>query len=148
MQDDPALSAATAAVGLHYPLSIYPAGPAGGSDAGATYYRNLSTHLPGGQKLWASEEYSTYSDSNGGRCLAKLLNRNYVDGEGSDSTRVCCSTHAVMLSCCHAVMLSCCHAVVLSVCVRCNPTLCCEGLAWPLTPATPLPLPPSHYQAH
>ena len=47
--------------------------------AAASYYQEL-WDLPGKQKLWASEEYSTYSDSNGGRCLAKLVNRNYVDG--------------------------------------------------------------------
>ena len=33
-----------------------------------------------GKPLWASEDYSTYSDSIGGKCLAKLFNRNWVDG--------------------------------------------------------------------
>ena len=65
-------------VGLHYPVSIMPVAkePTGPPEQ---YYQTL-WDLPGKQKLWASEEYSTYSDSNGGRCLAKLVNRNYVDG--------------------------------------------------------------------
>lgn len=63
-------------VGLHYPVSIMPVAeePSGSPSA---FYEQMWT-LP--QKFWASEEYSTYSDSNGGRCLAKLANRNYVDG--------------------------------------------------------------------
>jgi galactosylceramidase len=32
------------------------------------------------KSLWASEDYSTYSDATGGKCLAKLFNRNWVDG--------------------------------------------------------------------
>ena len=63
-------------VGLHYPVSIMPVAHEP-SAAASPYYEEL-WGLP--QKLWASEEYSTYSDSNGGRCLAKLANRNYVDG--------------------------------------------------------------------
>lgn len=30
--------------------------------------------------LWASEDYSTYSDSTGGGCWARILNQNYVNG--------------------------------------------------------------------
>jgi hypothetical protein len=64
-------------VGLHYPVSIMPVAHEP-SNAASQYYKEL-WDLPGKQKLWASEDYSTYSDSNGGRCLAKLVNRNYVD---------------------------------------------------------------------
>jgi hypothetical protein len=63
-------------VGLHYPVSIMPVAREPSTTANP-YYEELWA-LP--QKLWASEEYSTYSDSHGGRCLAKLVNRNYVDG--------------------------------------------------------------------
>ena len=37
-------------------------------------------HRENSKKCRFPSEYSTYSDSNGGRCLAKLVNRNYVDG--------------------------------------------------------------------
>lgn len=30
--------------------------------------------------LWSSEDYSTYSDSVGGGCWARILNQNYVNG--------------------------------------------------------------------
>lgn len=72
------LSAAATAVGFHYPVSILP--PRDSQE----FYEALWA-LPGKQKLWASEEYSTYSDSAGGRCLAKLINRNYVDANLSAS---------------------------------------------------------------
>jgi hypothetical protein len=62
-------------VGLHYPVSIMPVAREP-STVAKPFYEELWA-LP--QRLWASEEYSTYSDSHGGRCLAKLVNRNYVD---------------------------------------------------------------------
>ena len=68
--DHPALDAAAAIVGHHYPVSIMPV------SKNRTFYDNLWTLT---QRLWSSEEYSTYSDTNGARCLAKLFNRNYVD---------------------------------------------------------------------
>ena len=79
LADDKELSAAADIVGLHYPVSILPVDQEPtGPGMNRAYYEQLWA-LPGHQKLWASEEYSTYSDGNGARCLAKLVNRNYVD---------------------------------------------------------------------
>jgi hypothetical protein len=64
------------AVGFHYPISILPV------QDNASLYAGLWS-LP--QKLWASEEYSTYSDASGARCLAKLFNRNFVDANFTSS---------------------------------------------------------------
>jgi len=65
----PALSAADV-VSLHYATSESP--PA----ANATLWDKFwSLKKP----LWSSEDYSTYSDADGGRCLSKLFSRNWVD---------------------------------------------------------------------
>eukprot|EP00756_Hemistasia_phaeocysticola_P049603 Hpha_TRINITY_DN24121_c0_g1::TRINITY_DN24121_c0_g1_i1::g.9830::m.9830/K01202/GALC; galactosylceramidase len=63
------LNAATYAMGFHYPMSILP--PTKSEWWGPV--EKLS------QKRWASEDYSTFTDSNGARCLAKLINRNFID---------------------------------------------------------------------
>lgn len=76
IKNDAALDEALFAVGFHYPVSIMPA------QRNRTFYDGL---LKLKQKIWASEEYSTYSDSKGGRCLAKLFNRNYVDAQFTSS---------------------------------------------------------------
>lgn len=60
MQQNASLSGATAVVGLHYPNSILPA------NLNKEFYSNL-TNLPGRQKLWASEEFSTMADGNAQR---------------------------------------------------------------------------------
>ena len=74
------LSASAAAIGLHYPNSIMPAR----LPASQPYYRNLSS-LPDGQRLWSSEEFSTPATQSGSRCLAKLFNRNFIDGNLTSS---------------------------------------------------------------
>ncbi|ELU09745.1 hypothetical protein CAPTEDRAFT_206938 [Capitella teleta] len=33
-----------------------------------------------GKPLWSSEDWSVFNDENGGGCMARLLNRNYVNG--------------------------------------------------------------------
>jgi hypothetical protein len=70
IKGDPALNAAASIVGLHYPVSIMPV------QANASFYEGLWSL---NQTLWSSEEFSTYADSSGGRCLAKLFSRNYID---------------------------------------------------------------------
>jgi hypothetical protein len=67
---DPKLEAATSIVALHY----------------ATTESNPVLNVSRWERfwdlkrpLWASEDYSTYSDTVGGKCLAKIFNRNYVD---------------------------------------------------------------------
>eukprot|EP00118_Oscarella_pearsei_P009363 m.53910 g.53910 ORF g.53910 m.53910 type:complete len:670 (+) comp34288_c0_seq10:26-2035(+) len=60
---DPELAKAVDIIGAHYPGTY--------SDATA-----LST----GKPLWASEDYSTLDDLRGGGCWIRLLNRNYVNG--------------------------------------------------------------------
>eukprot|EP01052_Picozoa_sp_SAG31_P044838 SAG31_NODE_7963_length_1554_cov_1.757388_1_plen_467_part_01 len=67
---DPELEAATAIVALHYASSESP--PALNASRWKKFW---GLEKP----LWASEDYSTYSDSAGGKCLAKLFNRNFVD---------------------------------------------------------------------
>jgi hypothetical protein len=67
---DPKLDAATAIVGLHYASTESP--PALNTSRWQSFW---ALEKP----LWASEDYSTYSDSVGGKCLAKLFNRNFVD---------------------------------------------------------------------
>lgn len=52
-----------AVVGVHYPGTTSP------TDA-----QQL------GNPLWASEDYSTFADSTGGGCWARILNQNYVNG--------------------------------------------------------------------
>ncbi len=71
-------SATAGAVGLHYPNSILPA------RLNPEYYRDLSS-LPDRQKFWSSEEFSTPATQSGGRCLAKLFNRNFLDGNLTSS---------------------------------------------------------------
>ena len=78
MQSNTSLSEAAAAVGLHYPNSIMP------GRTSPDYYRNLSS-LPGKQKLWSSEEFSTPATKAGARCLAKLISRNFVDANLTSS---------------------------------------------------------------
>src|SRR5690606_17177349 len=51
---------------------------------------SFKVHYPGtkspseaialGKTLWSSEDYSTYADSVGGGCWARILNQNYVRG--------------------------------------------------------------------
>eukprot|EP01050_Picozoa_sp_SAG11_P001513 SAG11_NODE_65_length_18798_cov_11.881224_12_plen_762_part_00 len=67
---DPALDAATSMVALHY------ATEESSPFLNISRWRNFWSLK---QPLWATEDYSSYSDSQGGRCLAKLFNRNYVD---------------------------------------------------------------------
>ena len=76
---DPKLEAATSIVALHY----------------ATTESNPVLNVSRWERfwdlkkpLWASEDYSTYSDTVGGKCLAKIFNRNYVDANIT-STFVC-----------------------------------------------------------
>ncbi|XP_028995858.1 galactocerebrosidase isoform X1 [Betta splendens] len=60
---DPELSSMVDVIGAHYP--------------GTTTVANaLKTH----KKLWSSEDYSTFNDEVGGGCWARILNRNYVNG--------------------------------------------------------------------
>eukprot|EP01052_Picozoa_sp_SAG31_P037853 SAG31_NODE_4956_length_2836_cov_1.271830_1_plen_610_part_00 len=47
------------------------------------YYQTLSS-IPG-KKLWSSEEMSTPATAGGSRCLAKLLNRNFIDANLTSS---------------------------------------------------------------
>jgi len=52
-----------AIVGVHYPGTTSP-----------TNAQQI------GNPLWASEDYSTFADSTGGGCWARILNQNYVNG--------------------------------------------------------------------
>ena len=60
---DPELKASLAAIGVHYPGT-----------------RSSDKAKACGVPLWASEEDSTFADLTGGGCLARALNRNFVDG--------------------------------------------------------------------
>lgn len=74
------LNASASVIGLHYPNSILPART---SKINRDYYETLSA-LPG-KLLWSSEEMSTPATQGGSQCLAKLLNRNYVDANLTSS---------------------------------------------------------------
>lgn len=60
---DPELEAATAVIGKHYPSTV------SGAAAMLT-----------GKPLWASEDYAANSQKAGGRCEARILNQNWVNG--------------------------------------------------------------------
>ena len=60
---DPALDAAVAVIGKHYPSTV------SGEAAKLT-----------GKPLWASEDYAANSQGAGGRCEARILNQNWVNG--------------------------------------------------------------------
>ncbi|XP_028995859.1 galactocerebrosidase isoform X2 [Betta splendens] len=63
MISDSSLNDSIEVIGAHYP--------------GTTTVANaLKTH----KKLWSSEDYSTFNDEVGGGCWARILNRNYVNG--------------------------------------------------------------------
>jgi hypothetical protein len=77
---DPKLEAAAAIVAMHY----------------ATTESNPVLNVSRWERfwdlekpLWASEDYSTYSDSTGGKCLAKIFNRNYVDANITATCGIC-----------------------------------------------------------
>eukprot|EP00026_Physarum_polycephalum_P004247 Phypoly_transcript_04264.p1 GENE.Phypoly_transcript_04264~~Phypoly_transcript_04264.p1 ORF type:complete len:644 (+),score=82.58 Phypoly_transcript_04264:225-2156(+) len=63
MQTDPQFMESIKVVGVHYPGTTSP-----------------TNALLLGIPLWSAEDYSTYSDSTGGGCWARLLNQNYVNG--------------------------------------------------------------------
>lgn len=63
MSADPELSKAIDFVGLHYP-----------SDFSGDY----RSYCPTGQRVWASEDFSSYNDVNGAACWARLLASHYV----------------------------------------------------------------------
>ena len=60
---DPELDAAVAVIGKHYPSTV------SGNAAKLT-----------GKPLWASEDYAANSRAAGGRCMARILNQNWVNG--------------------------------------------------------------------
>jgi hypothetical protein len=61
---DPALAAAVDVIGAHYP---------------GTY--STAAAVSTGKQLWASEDDSTYNNGVGAGCWARVINRNYVNGE-------------------------------------------------------------------
>ncbi|XP_074641561.1 galactocerebrosidase-like [Tubulanus polymorphus] len=61
--DDPVLSKAIDAIGVHYPGTHSP-----------------DNALKTDKKLWGSEEYSAYDDLHGGACWARILTESYVNG--------------------------------------------------------------------
>eukprot|EP00026_Physarum_polycephalum_P003123 Phypoly_transcript_03132.p1 GENE.Phypoly_transcript_03132~~Phypoly_transcript_03132.p1 ORF type:complete len:773 (+),score=122.26 Phypoly_transcript_03132:204-2522(+) len=63
MQKNEQFKEDVAIIGVHYPGTTSP-----------TAAQQL------GNPLWASEDYSTYADSTGGGCWARILNQNYVNG--------------------------------------------------------------------
>jgi len=63
MLKSPALMEAVSVIGVHYP---------------GTY--STSQALQTNKPLWASEDYSSFADSVGGGCWARILNQNYVNG--------------------------------------------------------------------
>ena len=73
------LNASASVIGLHYPNSIMP----GRVASHRAYYETLSS-LPG-KRLWSSEEMSTPATQSGSRCLAKLINRNFIDANLTSS---------------------------------------------------------------
>ena len=62
--NDPDLSSAVHGIGCHYP------GMSSSSSAQKT-----------GKPLWASEDDSTYDNDVGAECFARIISRNYVDGQ-------------------------------------------------------------------
>ncbi|XP_061600118.1 galactocerebrosidase isoform X2 [Cololabis saira] len=63
MNSDPYLYDSVDVIGAHYP--------------GTT---TVPQALKTGKKLWASEDYSTFNQEEGGGCWARILNQNYVNG--------------------------------------------------------------------
>ncbi|KAL8570404.1 hypothetical protein ACOMHN_035822 [Nucella lapillus] len=60
---DPALAKAVDFVGCHYPGTL-----------------STKDALDTGKPLWASEDFSTFNDEQGGGCWARILNKNYAVG--------------------------------------------------------------------
>ena len=62
--EDPALRAAVAVIGKHYPSTQSTA-------------KAVATGLP----LWSSEDYAADNHGSGGRCEARIVNQNFVGGQ-------------------------------------------------------------------